>query len=384
MKSMRSYQSIDIWLLAAVLILASIGLVMVYSSSMYLAIDKVGSGSFYFKKQAVRFMIGLFMMMLLTKINYRGYAKIAPALLCCGFVLLIVLLIRKHLAGKDVERWIRIGSIGFQPSEFMKIFLIMYISAAIAGMGDRIRSFTQGFLPLLAVIIGAFVLIVFEPDLGMSGLVLITGLYLMYIGRAQLLHLLMLAVPAAVAVAVIVNNNPYMKQRWMTFINPNLNLDASHQINQSLIGIGSGGIFGVGLGNSNLKYLFLPESHTDFVFSILAEELGFIGTTAILALLFLLVARGHKIARQAPDMFGFLLASGLSMMIGFQAFINIGVATAVLPTTGMTLPFISFGGSSLLLLFCTTGILLNISKQGNYERRLSDEFGIRIHRRFQL
>lgn len=384
MKPLHSSQSVDMWLLTSVLALAGIGLVMVYSSSMYLSFDRVGSGAFYFKKQAFRLIIGLFMMMFLTKVNYRGYAKIAPFLLITGFSLLIFLLVRKYMSGKYVERWIRFGQFGFQPSEFMKIFLILYLSAAIAGMGDKIRLFTRGLLPLLAIIGAAFVFIVLEPDFGIAGLTLVICFYIIYIGRARLLHLILLIVPSIVSLVLIANYIPYMKLRWKTFINPDLNTEANYQIMQSLVGIGSGGIFGVGLGNSRQKFLFLPESHTDFVFSILAEELGLIGTTIILALLFLFVLRGLKIAREAPDMFGFLLASGISMMIGFQAFINIGVTTALLPTTGMTLPFISYGGSSLFLLFCATGMLLNISKQGNYEKRLSSEFGIRLHRRVRL
>ncbi|MCE5250747.1 putative lipid II flippase FtsW [bacterium] len=378
---MNDNHGVDVWLLTSVLILAAFGLVMVYSSSMYLGMERTGSGAFFFKKQAFRLVLGLVMMMFLTKINYRGYMKIAPILLAVGFFTLIVLLIQKYATGKHVHRWLRLGPLVFQPSEFMKIFLLMYLSATIAGMGERVREFVKGFLPLLAIIGTTFILVVLEPDLGMAGLILVTGLYVLFIGRAKLLHLMLISAPAFASLIFIVSTVPYMKQRWETFIHPDFTSEAGYQIHQSIIGIGSGGLVGLGLGNSRLKYLFLPESHTDFVFSILAEELGFIGTIAILGLLLLVVYRGLKIASQAPDMFGFLLASGLSMMVGFQAFINIGVATAVLPTTGMTLPFISYGGSSLLLLFCATGILLNISKQGSYERRLSYEFGIRLHRR---
>ncbi|MFC1694447.1 FtsW/RodA/SpoVE family cell cycle protein, partial [Candidatus Latescibacterota bacterium] len=182
-------------------------------------------------------------------------------------------------------------------------------------------------------------------------------------------------------IMVIATKVGYMKKRIDIFLHPELYRDAAHQINQSIISIGSGGLFGVGLGNSSQKFLFLPEHHTDFVFSICAEELGFTGTTIILAITLFYVLRGFKIANEAPDIFGFLLASGITAMIAFQVFINIGVTAGLLPTTGMTLPFISYGGSSLLLSFVGTGILLNISKQGNYERRLSKEFGSRLHRR---
>ena len=191
------------------------------------------------------------------------------------------------------------------------------------------------------------------------------------------MHLLLFLIPVAFSVILLVTKVPYMKRRWEEFISPEM----GYQIKQSIISIGSGGLFGVGLGNSTQKYYFLPELHTDFVFSILAEELGFIGASVLMVLTLMYVMRGFKIARQSPDMFGFLLASGISMMIGIQVFVNIGVAIRLLPTTGMTLPFISYGGSSLVTSFIATGILLNISRQGNFEMRLSREFGARRNRR---
>ena len=222
-----------------------------------------------------------------------------------------------------------------------------------------------------------FVLIVCEPDLGTAGLILVVSFAVMFVGRAKFLHLAAVTLPAAASVAVIIKMVPYMQRRVELFLSE----AGGYQVQQSIIGIGSGGLFGVGLGNSAQKYYFLPERHTDFVFSIFAEEVGLVGTTLLLLLLFLYIYRGFRIAGQAPDIFGFLLASGLTIMIGAQVFINIGVATKLLPTTGMTLPFISYGGSSLLLSFVATGILLNISKQGNYELRLSREFGSRLNRR---
>ena len=374
---MDDNQRIDFWLLAVTLILAGIGLVMVYSSSMYLSMEKIGSGSYYFKKQTIHLIIGFMVMMFLTRMNYKGFANIGIALLIIGYVMLGALLVQNHINGVEVNRWLRIGGIAFQPSEIMKVILIIFLAGKISEMGDKVRDFKKGFLPLIGVILLTFTLVFMEPDLGISGLLLVIGLYIVFVGRAKLMHLLLILTPVLFSVVIVVTKVPYMKRRWEEFISPEM----GYQIKQSIISIGSGGLFGVGLGNSTQKFYFLPELHTDFVFSILAEELGFIGASVLMVLTLMYVLRGLTIARQAPDMFGFLLASGISMMIGIQVFVNIGVAIRLLPTTGMTLPFISYGGSSLVTSFIATGILLNISRQGNYEMRLSREFGARRYRR---
>ncbi|MFC1650675.1 putative lipid II flippase FtsW [Candidatus Latescibacterota bacterium] len=374
---MNDDQKIDIWLLAVTMILAGIGLVMVYSSSMYLSMEKYGSGTNYFKKQAVHIAIGFAAMMIFTKLNYRGLAKFGKFFLISGLGLLGVLLIQNQINDVGVNRWLRIGGLSFQPSEIMKIILIIFMADSISRMGDKVRSFKEGFLPLTGVILLTFTLVFLEPDLGIACLLLFIGFYLMFVGRAKMVHLLMIIIPALVSIVFLIKNVPYMKKRWVEFIDPEM----AYQIKQSIISIGSGGLFGVGLGNSTQKFYFLPELHTDFVFSIFAEELGFLGTSVLLILTFVFVKRGLKIASRAPDIFGFMLASGLTMMIGIQVFVNIGVAIRLLPTTGMTLPFISYGGSSIVTSFAATGILLNISKQGNYEMKLSRVFGSRSFRK---
>jgi len=373
---MEQRQSVDFWLLISTLILAGIGLVMVYSSSMVVTMDSQGDGMYFFKKQAVRMLLGLVIMMLLTKVNYRGYAKLANGLLVFGFILLTMLLFQGR-GGRGVDRWLRIFGFSFQPSELMKVIMVVFLSAAIARMGEKIRDFKKGFLPLLGAIGAAFALIVIEPDLGTAGLVLAIGFIILFVGRAKFTHLLLVTMPSLAVVSLIAWKVPYMQRRIDLFLNP----EAGYQVQQSIIGIGSGGVFGVGLGNSVQKFYFLPERHTDFVFSIFAEEAGLAGTTLLLCVMFLYLYRGLKVAEHAPDVFGFLMATGLTMMTGMQIFINIGVATRLLPTTGMTLPFISYGGSSLILSFIATGILLNISKQANVEKRMSREFGSRLHKR---
>ena len=378
---MKPHHSIDIWLCAAVVLLSCIGVGMVYSASMYMSMQESGSSSFYMLRQLSRLLVGFLAMAVITRLNYRGYLKLSPMLLVMGVILLISVLVKKIMAGDGVERWLDVGPVTIQPSEFMKIFLIIFLAASISGMGDRIKSFKGGFVPLLAIIGTVVGLVLLEPDLGISGLMLVTGLYMLYVGRARFAHLMLVLLPAAIGLVLVVNTVTYMKMRWLSYIHPEQYPQVSYHVLQSKISIGSGGILGLGLGNSTQKFLFLPESHTDFVFSIMAEELGFVRISIVLALMLFIVIRGFKIAREAPDTFGFLLASGISFMLGMQMFINIGVATGLLPTTGMTLPFISYGGSSLIVTLCATGILLNISRQGSYERRLSQEFGIRLHRR---
>lgn len=382
---MREQQSIDFWLLIPAVVLAALGIVMVYSSSMYFAMAENGSGAFFLKKQALYMVLSLLSMILCTSLNYRGYARIGKYLLIIGYILLLVLLAQKlvhwvYFHKWVVYRWFRFGFMGFQPSEIVKLILVIYLAGTIAAMGERIRDFKKGFLKVTGIIMLTFLLIFLEPSLSMAMLSLMAGFYILFIGRARLAHIVLCCVPAILSILFLALTKEYMMDRIMGYLNNDPSVWS--QVKQSIIGIGSGGFFGVGLGNSIQKYYYLPERHTDFIFSILAEELGFVGTSLVLILTFLFVWRGFKIAKEAPDTFGFLLASGLSFMIGIQVFLNIGVAIGLLPTTGVTLPFVSYGGSSLLLSFAATGILLNISKQGSMERRLTREYGTRIHKRF--
>jgi len=382
---MRGQQSIDFWLFIPAFVLGALGIVMVYSSSMYFAMDENGSSSYFVKKQALYLVISLIAMIICTRLNYRGYSKIGKYLLIFGYILLLVLLAQRvfhwaHYRHWEVYRWFRFGFLSFQPSEVVKLILVIYLAGTITSMGERIRDFKNGFVWVIGVIMLTFTLIFLEPSLSMASLSLIVGFYILFIGRAKLAHILLCFVPAVPVIIYLVFTKEYMMDRIAGYVNKDPSVWS--QVGQSIIGIGNGGFLGLGLGNSVQKYYFLPERHTDFIFSILAEELGFAGTSLVLILTLIFVWRGFKIAKEAPDTFGFLLASGLSFMIGIQVFINIGVAIGLLPTTGVTLPFISYGGSSLLLSFVATGILLNISKQGNMEQRLSREYGTRIQKRF--
>ena len=214
---MEENQSIDFWLLITALILAGVGLVMVYSSSMYLSMDELGDGMFFFKKHAIRLLIGLCVMMFLTKVNYRGYAKLGNFLLFAGVVLLVMLLVQKNSS-----RWLRLGAVTFQPSELMKVIVIIFMASAISQMGERVRNFRKGFLPLICILGVVFALVVVEPDLGTSGLILVIGFSILFLGRAKLIHLLLVTMPAAGIMALIAKTVPYMQKRIDLFLEKRL------------------------------------------------------------------------------------------------------------------------------------------------------------------
>ncbi|MHB9030842.1 MAG: FtsW/RodA/SpoVE family cell cycle protein, partial [Candidatus Latescibacterota bacterium] len=313
---MKAPRSVDFWLLTAALVLAALGIVMVYSSSMYIAMEKLGNGSYYFKKQMIYLLVSILSLIVCTRLNYQGYARISKGLLAIGFSLLVLVLIMPSAHSSGVDRWLRIGPLRFQPSEVMKLILVIYLAAAISAANDRIRDLKKGFIPFMGVIFATFTLIFLEPSLSMAGLSLMVGFYMLFVGRAKLVHILMCFIPAIPGIFYLALKKPYMLARIAGFLDRDP--DSWSQAGQSIIGIGSGGLFGVGLGRSSQKFNFLPERHTDFIFSIIGEELGFIGASLVIGLTFLYVMRGFKIAREAPDMFGFMLASGISFMFGIQ------------------------------------------------------------------
>jgi len=258
------------------------------------------------------------------------------------------------------------ADLGFQPSEFAKICFVIYVSHSISIHQDRIRSFWHGLLPDLTIAAVVFSLIYKEPNLSTAALILGTYLVLYFLGNGSLAYLSALGAIGISGIFVLIFQAGYRVRRLMAFLDPWENSRTSgYHIIQSLVAIGSGGFWGLGLGQSRQKFFILPERHTDFIFAIICEELGMIGGIVVLALFFALIWRGVYIATRAPDTFGFLLASGITAIIGLQVVVNIGVVLSLMPTTGITLPFISYGGSSLLFLAIGMGILLNISRYGS-------------------
>jgi cell division protein FtsW len=368
---LKSRRVPDLVILAVTLALLSIGVVMVHSASSALSLKSFGDPYYFVKRQLMWACIGTVCMFAMANYDYHNLRKWAPKLLGVSFLLLVLVLIPG--VGRNVngsQAWLGIGSFGIQPSEFTKLALILFLAHYLADSQDRMVSFRSGFLPPLLLALTAVGLIMLEPDLGQSVVIMGVTVVLLFTAGARLSHLASLFGLGVMGFAAMVAMAPYRVARITAFLNPWQDpLRTGYQIIQSLYALGSGGLLGLGLGQSRQKYLYLPEPQTDFVYSIIGEELGFLGAATVLGLLAVLVWRGLRTALYAPDDFGALLAAGITGMIGIQALINIGVVTGSIPATGVTLPFISYGGSSLTLMLTSVGVLLNISRQATFPVR---------------
>ncbi|OGC94655.1 MAG: cell division protein FtsW [candidate division Zixibacteria bacterium RBG_16_48_11] len=352
---------LDYWLLFAVLTLLTIGVVMVYSASGFMAQTKYNDQLLFFKKQLVWLLVALPFFILATKLNYQIYRKLALPALVFGFILLGVVLFLP--ATKGVHRWIRLGPLGIQASEVFKYALILFLADSLSRKLEKIRKFKHLLFPYLVILVLLLALILLEPDLGSAMLISSIFLTILFVAKARLLHLASFLLPGLAGFSLLVFGLGYEKDRIVDYLNGLENpLKGSYHLSQSVISLGNGGFHGVGLGEGRQKFLFLPEPHTDFIFATIGEEGGFVWLAAILLLFMVIAWRGIAIAAKAPDYFGFLLASGISLAIFSSALLNIGVVTGMLPTTGIPLPFLSYGGSSLFLSFAAAGIVLNISK----------------------
>lgn len=362
--------SIDFILLIDVLIMLSLGIVMVMSASSPTSLSKTGNSYTYVKTQVLSAVMGLIGMFVISKIDYKVYKKFYKII----YIIIIILLASVAVIGtgaNGAKRWIDLKIVSFQPSELAKIGLIIFYSALLTKNKDRLSELWGGFfypiaflLPVIAILIGV------QNHLSATVLIVLIVSVLMLMAGSRLRYFLSFGLTGAgigglglFLYAKKTGKGLFRIQRLITFLNPLSDTqDAGWQITQSLYAIGSGGLFGVGLGNSTQKYLYLPEAHNDFIFSIIAEELGFIGCAFVIVLFAIFIWRGIVIAMKAPDMFSSLLAAGITTMVGLQAIINIAVVTSSMPNTGMPLPFFSYGGTALLILLCSVGILLNISR----------------------
>lgn len=357
----------DYVLVGVVLLLLGIGLVMVFSSSTVMAAESYDDPFYFLKRQAIFAALGLVGMGLASKIPYTVWQRWAVPLFGINLLLLILVVIPgvgTTAADGEARRWIDLGPLSFQPSEFAKLATIIFLARWLADKRQVAPSdFMRGLLPKLVVLAVVFGLIMLEPDLGTALAIACTYVIVLLVAGARLLHLSFLALPAAAVVAILIKEAPYRLQRITSFLDPFADpLKSGYHIIQSLYALGTGGPFGVGLGNSRQKFFYLPELHTDFIFAILGEELGWLGGTAVILLFMLVAWRGFMISATAPDPFACLLAAGLTAMIVVQAVINIGVVTSSMPITGLPLPFVSYGGTSLLFSLAGVGILLNISR----------------------
>lgn len=357
-------RSPDFLIFLVTILLLCIGVVMVFSASAVTAEQKFGDAYHFLKQQMLWVVIGVTAMITAMNVDYFRLKKLAlPVLLIGLFLLAAVLIPGIGSEVKGAQRSIRFGPVGISPAEMIKLCLVFFMACSLGQNSEKLKSFTNGLLPYLGILGLAVLLIMLQPDLGTTIVVAGTVFVMLMAAGARWGHLISLAGVGIIGILAMIVLEPYRLRRMTAFLDPwSSPLDAGFQTIQSLYALGSGGLFGVGLGRSRQKMFYLPEQHTDFIFAILGEELGYLGVLVVISLLFLFLWRGLRTAVTCPDTFGSLLAVGITSMIVLQAMINIGVVSGSLPVTGITLPFISYGGSSLLFTLTAVGILLNISK----------------------
>lgn len=367
MEFIRQKFNYDFTLLIVVSLLVVIGIVMIYSASSFKAQSSHNDSHYFLKNQIKRVLLGLVLLIFAMKIDYHLILKASPYLLGFAFILLIYVLINPtDSLLKGSKRWIEIKGTMFQPSEFAKFALVFFLASFLSRKENVLDDFINGLLPALLVIGLIVVPILLEPNMGTTVIMLLITATMLFLGGAKLRHLGILALSTLGVILLFVKNIHYQKARFLMFIDTLRNLrKPPWQVKQSMISLGNGGFFGVGLGNSKQKLHFLPQPFTDFIYSIVGEELGFIGVVLIAVLFFILMFRGIRIAIKAPDREGLFLGIGITFSITYYFLINAGVAINILPITGVPMPFISYGGSSLIMTMFAIGVLLNISSQGD-------------------
>ncbi len=371
-KPKKISRPMDLPLLILVLLLLVSGLIALFSASYATAYYSEGSSFHFISRQLVWAGLGVFIMLIVSHIDYRIFHRLALPIMAVSIVLLIIVLFMPEIKG--CKRWIFIGSsLNIQPSEIAKFAVIIFFAQLIVVFGEeKMKTFKFGVLPFLGVLGVVGVLMVLEPHLSGTIIIMTIGLSLMLVGGTKIKWFGIGGAFIAAAVVVVILTPDliaYAQDRIEYWIHPESDpLGAGFQTLQSLYAIGSGGLLGLGLGNSRQKYMYLPESENDFVFSIWCEELGFVGAALVIILFALLIWRGFVVAMKAKDKFGSLIAVGLTVQIGIQALLNIAVVTNTIPNTGISLPFFSYGGSSLLMLLAQMGVLLSISRHSNIEK----------------
>lgn len=352
-------------LLVITTILICIGIVMVYSSSSLYAYERFGDSAFYLKRHLVHVIIGALLALFVLRLDYRRIRDRAKPLLIISISSLLLVFIPGigHEAG-GASRWIRVSGIGFQPSEFAGLFLIIYLADILDRKQSSIKDFFYGFMPPLAVSVIVVLLILLQPDLGSAFMLLAVSLIMLFTSGTNMRYLMPFVLVMVPAFYFLIFRVPYRLRRIVGYLDPWRDAQgAGFQIVQSFLALGSGGILGVGLGASKQKLFYLPQSHTDFIFSIIGEELGLIGTLSIIVLFSIFVWHGMKISMNARDLFAKFLALGITLSIGLKAIINMAVSTGAIPTKGLPLPFISYGGTALIFNIVGVAILLNIANK---------------------
>lgn len=361
----------DRWLVGIVLSLSLFGVLMVYDSSVAIAIRDFGNQYYYAREQLKWLGIGVLAMVVLSRIDYHIWYSLAlPALLATMGLLIAVFVPGFGIRALGAHRWLNFGVFVLQPAELAKLVLVIYLAAWFtphhsngAGFSAKEKGRLKAFLLLTGIIFG---LVILEPDLG-TGIVIVSSALIMYfLSGAPTRHFAILVPLVLIGITLLAVSSPYRFKRLTTYLNPESDpLGASYQIRQVLLSLGSGGLTGIGIGKSRQKYEYLPEANTDSIFAIIGEETGYMGALFVIGAFAGLVWRGFRVAARAPDAFGKLLAGGITSWIGVQSFLNIGANVALIPLTGIPLPFISYGGSSFVILLAATGIMMNVSRNSN-------------------
>ncbi len=368
---MKDKKPFDFILFITVLILLSLGLVMVFSASAPTAERKFNNIYHYISSQLVFAALGMVAMIFAANYDYHKFGKktVWALMGVCIILLILVLIPGIGSEANDSWRWIEIAGIRFQPSELTKLALILFFSFNLSKRKKPLNSFFSDLLPYLFIIGIISLLLLLETHLSATIIMIAIAMIMLFAAGAKIRHFMLLVIPISAMIVAVITFTDYMTPRITSWLDPwSSPLGAGYQTIQSLFAIGSGGIFGRGLGQSMQKFLYVPEPHNDYIFAILAEELGFVGVLAVLLLFMIFIWRGIKIALNAPDLHGSLIATGITSLIAVQSLFNVAVVTNTIPPTGVSLPFFSSGGTSLVLFMAEVGILLNISRYCKYER----------------
>ena len=359
---LKKLEEFDLVIMLMAIALTSFGVVMVYSASNIMAAKRFNDGFYFLKRQGLFAIAGFAIMLIVMQIDYRFWKKMAvPALFVCLVLLVMVLIPGIGGRAGGSSRWIKLPGFNLQPSEMAKLALIMYMAYSLDKKQDKVKSLGSGFIPYMIVLMVLITCLVLQPDLGGALTLAAVAMTMLFAAGTRLTYIISMIL-LAMPLLVYKLNRGYHKNRIDAFLNPWSDPEGKgFQIIQSWLALGTGGVFGQGLGEGKQKLFYLPEAHTDFILAVIGEELGFLGVAIIIGMFFLLVQRAMRISVAAPDTFGRFLALGIAVLFGIEATVNMGVVTGLLPTKGLALPFISYGGSSLLISLFAVGILLNIS-----------------------
>lgn len=357
-------KKISIILLISVVIISLFGVLMIYSSSYIWAEYKFNDPYKFLKSQLIFLILGYIIMFIVSKINYQKYQKYSNIIFGICFILIVLVLIPGIGTVRNGSRsWFGVGGFGIQPSEFTKLGLIIFTSKYLKNNNKELRDIKKGVLPILIVLMLVFGLIMLQPDFGTGVVIVISIVALLFVSGVKMNFFIKIGLLGLVGVVVLIIIAPYRMERIVSFLNPWSDpLGSGFQIIQSMYAIGPGGLLGLGFGNSIQKHFYLPEPQTDFIFSIISEEFGFMGILIVSSLFITIIYQGIKISMKCEDAFGKYLAFGITFSLAFQTLLNLMVVVGLIPVTGVTLPFLSYGGSSLLITLLSMGILLNISK----------------------